>query len=359
VVWCLQRGGMRIIPLLTLIACTQAPSAPIDLAPDPAPDPAATSASSNVVATAGLGMVTNVRNLPTCPSGAPPGATCRQVTVTGCPGIASEPLDAIVAVRAQQGTLRGTVVHFSGSGGEGFQGSAQNYEAAGFRNVYIGWLNDWEQTQSAGIKTAGCRPATILQWAFSDPSLHNGSRTLGFCGEGMSGGAGQLGYALAHYGMASVLDYVNELSGPPFSRIDIGCNGDAPPTSMVCGVADTTRLPSSLNGWENIQLPLKCGSTSVPASELARWKSDSIAVGGVYNYPQTQVQFFGCTFQATAVTVMGNAYFNTISQAEGGNANLAQYHCYFQSDGCQGEQLGTGLSDAKQALIANCVPRHQ
>jgi hypothetical protein len=354
VVWRLQRGGMRIIPLLTLVACTQPPSAP-----DPAPEPADTVAASGVAAAAGLGAVTNVVNLASCPQGAPPGATCRRVTVTGCPGIATESIDAVVAVRPAMGTLRGTVVHFSGSGGEGFQGSAQNYETAGFRSVYIGWLTDWEQTQSAGIKTAGCRPATILQWAFSDPSLHNGSRSLGFCGEGSSGGSGQLGYALAHYGMAGVLDYVNELSGPPFSRIDIGCNGDAQPTAMVCGVADTTRLPSSLNAWENIQLPLKCGSTGVPATELARWRSDSIAVGGVYSYPHTQVQFFGCTFQATAVTVMGNAYFNTIAQAEGGDPNLAQYHCYFQADGCQGEQLGTGLSDAKQALIANCVPRHQ
>ncbi len=353
----LQRAGaMRSIYLLALAACSQSSSAELDPASDPVP---ASVAASDVVAASGLGAVTNVRNLASCPMGAPPGATCRQVTVTGCPGIASEPLDAVVALRTQTGTLRGTVVHFSGSGGEGFQGSAQNYEAAGFRNVYIGWVSDWEQTQSAGIKTAGCRPATILQWVFSDPSLHNGSRAIGFCGEGSSGGSGQLGYALAHYGAAGVLDYVNELSGPPFARIDIGCNGDAPPTSMVCGVADTTRLPSVLNAWENIQLPLKCGSTGVPATELARWKSDSIAVGGVYNYPKTQVQFFGCTFQATAVTVMGNAYFNTISQAEGGNSNLAQYHCYFQADGCQGEQLGTGLSDAKQALIASCVPRHQ
>ena len=348
---------MRILSVLALVACTQPSSAELD--PSPAPAPAPASAASSVVATAGLGTVTNVHNLPSCPQGAPPGATCRQVTVTGCPGIATEPLDAVVAVRAQTGTLRGTVVHFIGGGGEGFQGVGQDYEAAGFRNVYISWLSDWEQTQSAGIRTAGCRPATILQWVFTEPTLHNGSRSVGFCGEGSSGGSGQLGYALAHYGMGGVLDYVNELSGPPFSRIDIGCNGDAPPTSLVCGVADTTRLPSKLTAWENIQAPLACGSTSVPATELARWKADSIAVGGVYNYPHTQVQFFACTFQATAVTVMGNAYFNVIAQAEGGNPGLAQYHCYGQADGCQGEALGTGLSDAKQALIANCVPRHQ
>jgi hypothetical protein len=357
---------MRIICFLGLLACSHESGVSVDAAPDDAAlDDTADNGDAaidtiGVVADSIRGMVTNVRDLATCPQNAPPGATCKQVTVTNCPGIAGEPIDAIVALRPQRGTLRGTVVHFSGSGGEGFQGGGmQDYEAAGFRNVYIAWLSDWEQTQSSGIKAAGCRPATILQWVFLEPTLHGGSRTIGFCGEGSSGGAGQLGYALAHYGMAAVLDYVNELSGPPFARIDIGCDGDAPPNAVVCGAIDTLRLPPPLNMWENIQPPLSCGSTNVPPAELARWKSDSIAVGGVYGYPRTQVQFYVCTFHATAVTAQSKIYFDLISQTEGGNPNLAQYHCYSQADGCQGEGLGTGRSDATQALIANCVPRHQ
>jgi len=225
--------------------------------------------------------------------------------------------------------------------------------------VFIAWLSDWEQTQSSGIKAAGCRPATIIQWVFATPALHGGSRTLAFCGEGFSGGSGQLGYSLAHYGMASVLDYVNELSGPPFSRIDLGCDGDAPPIATVCGATVTMKLPQSVTTWEDIQPPLMCGSTNVPAAELARWNADSIAIGGAYGYPKTQVQFFACTFQATAVTAQGKLYFDLISQAAGGDPNRAQYHCYTQADGCEHEQLGTGNQDAAQALIANCVPRHQ
>jgi len=157
-----------------------------------------------------------------------------------------------------------------------------------------------------------------------------------------------------------VLDYVNELSGPPFSRIDLGCNGDAPGTTTVCGASVTTRLPGSrLDDWENIQPPLSCGGSNIPATELARWRADSIAIGGVYSYPATRVQFFDCTFQATAVTAMSRIYFDLISQTEGGDPNLAQYHCYTQADGCQGEGLGTGLGDAAQAMIAGCVPRHK
>src|SRR5262249_18362237 len=163
-----------------------------------------------------------------------------------------------------------------------------SYVAAGLQNVHVSWHTDWELTLTAGIKAAGCRPATVTQWIFDN--IHNGSRTNAFCGEGFSGGSGQLGYSLAPYGMADGYDYVTELAGPPFARIDLGCDGDAPPTATVCGATVTMKLPNMLNAWERIQAPLTCGSTNVPAAELARWKADSIAVGGVYTYPNTMVQ---------------------------------------------------------------------
>lgn len=183
--------------------------------------------------------------------------------------------------------------------------------------MWVAWASDWEQTASLGIKTAGCRPSTVLKWIFDAPQLHAGRRTIGFCGEGFSAGAGQLGYALAHYGMSNYLDYVNELSGPPFARIDLGCNGDAPATAVVCGATTKMRLPPALDVWENIQSPLYCGSTGVPAAELDRWKADSIAYGGVYDHPKTQVQFHACTYQATAVTAQGKIYYDLIATAAG------------------------------------------
>jgi hypothetical protein len=307
--------------------------------------------------TAVLGTVTNVHNV-TCPADAPLGSTCKQVSVVGCPLIEASSIDAVVATLAPTATLSGTVVHFKGGGGEGFQESGTSqYAAGGLRQVFVSWTTDWELTPDQGIKAAGCRPATILAWVFQQ--IHGASRSLAFCGEGFSGGSGQLGYALAHYGMADILDYVNELSGPPFARIDRGCDGDAPATTTVCGAAVTTRLPSTLNAWENIAPPLSCGATSVPATEKARWRSDSIAVGGVYNYPQTRVEFFDCTNQATAVTAMAQAYFDTVLQASGGDASRVAFHCYSQADGCQGEGLGSGTQDAVNAMLAGCKPRHQ
>jgi hypothetical protein len=284
-----------------------------------------------------------------CPKGAPAGATCKQLTITSCPGIETESIDAIIAIAPATGTTKGTVVHFSGSGGEGFQiGGFTAYQAAGFVNVFVSWHVDWETTLTAGIKAAGCRPSTALHWIFDN--IHAADRTKAFCGEGFSAGSAQLGYALAHYGMGDYLDYVNELSGPPFARIDLGCDGDAPATATVCGATVTMRLPPSLDRWETIVAPNSCGMTNVPAAELARWNADSIAVGGVYDYPNTSVSFFDCTNGATTVTAMAQIYEQLVTGAT--------YHCYSAADSCSGENLGTGSQDATNALLAGCVPRH-
>ena len=135
---------------------------------------------------------------------------------------------------------------------------------------------------------------------------------------------------------------------------DLGCDGDAPATASVCGATDTMQLPAArLNPWENIPAPLTCGSKNVPAAELARWQADSIAIGGMYSYPKTQVQFYDCTNQATAVTAMAQLFHDQITSAKA-------YHCYTQADGCQGEGLGpTGNSAAMAAMTTGCVPRHQ
>jgi hypothetical protein len=306
-----------------------------------------------------LGMVDQVTDI-ACPSGAggpPAGSTCKRVRVSGCAGIESEAVTAVVAVLAPA-TVTRTVIHFKGGGGEGFQISdTAGYQANGFREVFVAWDTDWEQTASHGIKTAACRPATVIKWVFDEPTLHAQSRANAFCAEGFSGGSGQIGYALAQYGLADYLDYVNELSGPPFTRLDLGCDGNAPASAQVCGETVTTKLPSSLTAWENMSAA--CGSTSLSGGELARLLADSIATGGTYAYPRTRMEFFDCTNNSTAVTSMSHLLFDQITQAEGASAQTA-YHCYSQADGCMGEALGPmGSSDASHAMIAGCTPRHQ
>jgi hypothetical protein len=340
---------MRAGLVLLIAACGNSPKAGVDAAGG-ADAPPVDGVSVDASSATGLGMVTGVAAT-TCPANAPPGATCEQLTVVGCPSIENEAIHATIALVPAQGTRKGTVVHFKGGGGEGFEETGlQQFGAAGLQQVLVSWATDWEQTQSLGIKVAACRPATVLKWIFDDPTLHGGSRQLAFCGQGFSGGSGQLGYALAHYGMGAYLDYVNELSGPPFARIDLGCDFSQPATAQVCGAADTMRLPTTnLNTWENTTT---CGSTTPSAAEVAKWNSDSISVGGVYSYPQTDVEFFDCTNNSTAVTAMAQIYEQQITAAAVG------YHCYTQADSCTGESLGAGAGAATQALIAGCTPRH-
>src|SRR5439155_19266485 len=97
---------MRAAYLAVIAACGSSSSnSKIDAAGD-----AAVSVDSVDAPASALGVVTVVGDI-TCPSGAPAQATCKQVTVTGCPGLASESIDATIAVLAASGTVRGTIVH--------------------------------------------------------------------------------------------------------------------------------------------------------------------------------------------------------------------------------------------------------
>jgi hypothetical protein len=370
-----NRAGMRrelwlrmrkVLWLLVVVGCNSSPDNHGDTDPDASTDSGSDAtmtpidAPDDPVTVGGLGIVDQVTPLQSC-NGAPQGSTCMRIRVSGCPGIETEEAFATIAVLMPSGSPTRTVVHFKGGGGQGYQlGGYAQYRTNGFRNVWVSWESDWEQTQDQGIKVAACRPATVQKWIFDDPRLHGGSKTSAFCGEGFSGGSAQVGYTLSHFGAGDYLDYVNELSGPPFARIDLGCNGDAPATTSVCGVDVTMRLPGDdhLNNWENIPAPLACGSTNVPAAELERWKNDSVAIGGVYAYPKTKVGFYECTHNPTAVAGESKYFYEQIEQAEGGTS-MVGFNCYSGADGCGGEGLGTGSDVATQSMIDNCVPRHQ
>jgi hypothetical protein len=348
----------RSIVAVTLLACSSTPSH--DTSPDaPPPTDATPPDSGSSPGVRGLGMVTDVMDLPTCAAGLA-GATCKHVTVRACPDIETEPIGATLATLEPTTTSRGTIMHFLGGGGHGFENlGSDEYRAAGFTQVFVSWDPDldWEQTAAHGILVAACRPATVMKWIFDN--VHAARRDLAFCGQGHSGGSGLLAYALAHYGMGDYLDHVNEHAGPPFARLDLGCNGDAPPTMDVCGVQVTMRLPNFVTPWENIQAPLTCGSTGVPADELQRWHDDSVmSTGAAYDYPHTTVDFFDCTNHATAVTGMAKLYYDEIVAAEN-DPQRSSYHCYGAADQCTGEGLGTrGVAEAIQAMKDRCVPSH-
>lgn len=149
-----------------------------------------------------LGTVSVLGNI-TCLPGATKGASCVSIQVS-CPNVPA--LKATIAIATPAGSAAGTIVLLSGNAGTALynSGFATPYLSHGFRIVQVGWTSDWQDTGGVGLKSAGCRPATVFQWIFN--GVHGGSRTTGFCAQGISGGGIQLAYSLAEYGLADYFD---------------------------------------------------------------------------------------------------------------------------------------------------------
>jgi hypothetical protein len=186
--------------------------------------------------------------LPDCSSAnGKPGGVCWGLTVT-CPQVAD--IDAVVKVEDPSGPSIGTVTFTNGGGAEPLYENAfihgtdaidmvvaAGYTAAqiafpnhpvGFPNGgnFAGWL-----TGPGGPRRLACRWVTAAKW------VHDNIRAANtpLCTTGNSAGAAVVGYALAHYKQAALFTYVQETSGPPFTRIDHGCICTAAPVNTVCG----------------------------------------------------------------------------------------------------------------------------
>jgi len=189
--------------------------------------------------------------LPDCSSvsgsGGEPGGTCYNLTVT-CPEVAD--ITGVIKVNQLGSTSVGTVTFTNGGGAQPLYESAFTYGTtaidmvvqAGYTAVQIGFPNPpvgfpaggtfagW-LTGPGGPRRLACRWVTIAKW------VHDNIRQTNtpFCTTGNSAGAAVVGYALAHYKQEALFTYVQETSGPPFTRIDHGCICTAPPIMTVCG----------------------------------------------------------------------------------------------------------------------------
>ena len=199
-----------------------------------------------------LGSVVAVTQLP-CSQllGADGGATsgtCYQATVS-CPGVNDE--DVGVKVNAPAGSSLGTVSLQVGGGGTPWYDQhfvygtklVNDLNASGFTAVQFNWgflptgfpqggtFAGW-LTGPGGPRKLACRFATIEKWVHDNTSIH--ASNSAFCHSGNSAGSGVGAYALAHYGLGSILNYVEETSGPPFAQIDQGCICNSPPVQTPC-----------------------------------------------------------------------------------------------------------------------------
>jgi hypothetical protein len=272
-----------------------------------------------------------------------------------CPQL--DDLGATIAVTEPAASAKGTVFLHEHEGGTTFfdSGFVAAYLTSGLRVVQVLWASDW-QTSSAGLKAAACRYATLLEYAFT--TAHNGDRTLGFCAQSWGGGAGGLTYSLAQYGVGDFVDAVTVTAGPPFARIDLGCDPTTPARAACSGIPNAPVAYSGgvlglISGWENAPT---CGTASPSAEEVARWQSDSVlSPGAQLAYPNTSLAAWFCVNAPDATVGEGSLFFDavtteaTVNCVAGGTAGGS----------CSGETpWPSALPDMSADLVSRCLPRH-
>lgn len=236
-------------------------------------------------------------------------AACSVINVT-CPRIA----DIVVELReiAPVGGDRGTIVLGSGGGGIGFgEGEygeiIETLRQVGYRIVLrryrssdqAGWL-----ASQTGFNDAGCRYATVLT------HIKGAAHKAGaFCASGNSGGAGEIGLALAHYGRDQILDFALPTSGP-MGRVDHVCLGERDPawateckrltsaTGKTWTCRDGSKLPpceasAPEKGLLDSAFGQTRGACSAPTPEATTFMSTQGAnvATARFDYPNTLVRF--------------------------------------------------------------------
>ncbi len=167
----------------------------------------------------------------------PPSADCTNLRVS-CSSL-DEADDATIAEYNPTSKTRGLVVLFTGTGGTSWYLGGKQVKANflselrsdGFKVIEVAWVNPWVRAangERAGISKLACRPSTVIKWIY-DNKYKPLNITVdkigkcGFCVSGNSGGAAQTMYALAFYGLDSIIDAALPSSGPPYSAYAKGC----------------------------------------------------------------------------------------------------------------------------------------
>jgi hypothetical protein len=289
------------------------------------------------------------------------GVTCGHKTVS-CPSVNGVTLSDLGITYGYKtppsGTVKGTIVFFSHSGGitpDAFPGAERTYAADYFNDNYqivqTAWDLDWEDTGTTtkNIAYAAGRPAAFLSWAkttFYDP-VHGSNPLAGMCMQGTSAGAAAGAYALAWYGAGSgtgsgqnYLDKAELLSGPTLSDIErgcevlpnaqsvtvcpsgqLGCNAFNSPSSWTLGANYTDAL-SGVRTWtgdssgDSGTCRRASGYTSGTAN--AAWKAMSIVDGtvGTFNYPSTNITTWLCSSVQSADGLNDGVMNNSSTEAQ-------------------------------------------
>jgi hypothetical protein len=236
-----------------------------------------------------------------------PSATCRTMTVQ-CDGIAD--MTASLEIDAPAGAPVGTVILTSGGGGDGLYSDRYVFAPeligglndAGYTTVQLAWPPEYGFMQGpGGMRRLACRYATLATWIHDN--LHAGGDAAAFCATGNSGGAAQIAYSLAHYGLGDRFDMVQLTGGPPMGRIDHGCLCDLDAVSNPCGTLKPEKCYTG-NAVTLIDVSYADMSCTLQdAGQQATFRDDSVAApDATLDYPNTTVHaFFGAMDDTVAV----------------------------------------------------------
>ncbi|MGH2784114.1 MAG: hypothetical protein ACRDJ1_02525 [Actinomycetota bacterium] len=257
-------------------------------------------------------------------SGCPDGYSCTGFRVT-CSGV-KEPGEGHLARRSPNGP-KGLVMFFTDAGGTSWtsirasaDGLLDEFVAAGLEIVQVRWTDPWLDSapgEKIGPARLGCRPATVIKWV--EANLYNGSSQpagrCGFCITGESGGASQISYALAFYGLDGIVDAAIPVSGPPHAALMKGC---------VADFRDYTWPPHAARTMDNSYGYSGDGPCEQQdASWSDTWLAGGVDTGGAdYVHPGTRITFLLGTKDGTRAPQHALDYADKLKAAGSPNVSV-------------------------------------
>ena len=256
---------------------------------------------------------------PTCPAG----FACQAFTIS-CPAV-TQRAEGFIAIDSPS-SPHGVVALFSGDGGTHYWGSGGTMALgffsgllkAGLRLVQVRWTTPWLAAPAAqGVDPSdlACRPATVVEWIHDNIYLplhaHPTLGVCGFCLSGNSGGASQVTYPLAFFGLSDKVNAVVPTSGPPHAAIAKGC-------LLVPGYAYDPQSAQTIDSsYGFVGMLVNTGPCVHHLStSTARWQRDSIDLGGNdFTYPTTRVAFIVGGLDRTPAPAHAHDLFDKLIQA--------------------------------------------
>jgi hypothetical protein len=220
--------------------------------------------------------------------------------VSSCPGVAAA-LTVYIAAAVPSAPARGLAVFFSGDYGDawwdGGGAPAASFfttlSQAGIERVEVEWSSAWlhsSRGETAGPARLACRPATVIKWIhdnlYAPLGVSHPVGVCGFCITGNSGGASQIAYAVAFYGLGGIVDGMFPTSGPVHAALAKGCLNNSSDKHYWYG--PSADIIDQSYGFQ----PGTGACVRHDTSWNTIWLGDGIDTGGTdYVHPATRIQF--------------------------------------------------------------------